>query len=230
MNLFRNGNLELLLATDVAARGIDVDDVDMVFNYDMPQDMEWYVHRIGRTGRAGRRGKAISLITAREQYKIDSLEEYCNTRIKLRDMPTAGSAMTVKAHRAVADAIEYCEGKDLNAYMKIVYKKCVEEEHDPLYVAACFLRQSLGELEVEVGEETKQDRKANREKRERREREKREKRKAEKLEVPGSRGSRERDKKKDKKDKASNKGKSKKSQKAPKQRHQIKPKKKAKKK
>ena len=228
MNLFRNGNLELLLATDVAARGIDVDDVDMVFNYDMPQDMEWYVHRIGRTGRAGRRGKAISLITAREQYKIDSLEEYCNTRIKLRDMPTAGSAMTVKAHRAVADAIEYCEGKDLNAYMKIVYKKCVEEEHDPLYVAACFLRQSLGELEVEVGEETKQDRKANREKRERREREKREKRKAEKLEVPGSRGSRERDKKKDKKkDKPS---KSKKSQKAPKQRHQIKPKKKAKKK
>ncbi|MBR4019788.1 MAG: DEAD/DEAH box helicase [Firmicutes bacterium] len=232
MNLFRNGNLELLLATDVAARGIDVDDVDMVFNYDMPQDMEWYVHRIGRTGRAGRRGKAISLITAREQYKIDSLEEYCNTRIKLRDMPTAGSAMTVKAHRTVADAIEYCDGKDLNAYMKIVYKKCVEEEHDPLYVAACFLRQNLGELEVEVGEETKQDRKANREKRERREREKREKRK---LEVPGSRGSRERDKgdrdkrdrKKDKKEKTSGKSKSKK---APKQRHQIKPKKKSKKK
>ncbi len=231
MNLFRNGNLELLLATDVAARGIDVDDVDMVFNYDMPQDMEWYVHRIGRTGRAGRRGKAISLITAREQYKIDSLEEYCNTRIKLRDMPTAGSAMTVKAHRAVADAIEYCDGKDLNAYMKIVYKKCVEEEHDPLYIAACFLRQSLGELEVEVGEETKQDKKANKEKRERREKERREKREREKrekgkVEVPGSRSGR--DKKKDKKkDKPS---KSKKSQKAPKQRHQIKPKKKAKKK
>lgn len=51
MNLFRGGSLELLLATDVAARGIDVDDVDMVFNYDMPQDMEYYVHRIGRTGR-----------------------------------------------------------------------------------------------------------------------------------------------------------------------------------
>jgi len=236
MNLFRNGNLELLLATDVAARGIDVDDVDMVFNYDMPQDMEWYVHRIGRTGRAGRRGKAISLITAREQYKIDSLEEYCNTRIKLRDMPTAGSAMTVKAHRAVADAIEYCDGKDLNAYMKIVYKKCVEEEHDPLYVAACFLRQNLGELEVEVGEETKQDRKANREKRERREREKREKRK---LEVPGSRGSRNRDRDHDRdkggKDKREKKNKKErpskaKSKKAQKQRHQIKPKKKAKKK
>ena len=233
MNLFRNGNLELLLATDVAARGIDVDDVDMVFNYDMPQDMEWYVHRIGRTGRAGRRGKAISLITAREQYKIDSLEEYCNTRIKLRDMPTAGSAMTVKAHRAVADAIEYCEGKDLNAYMKIVYKKCVEEEHDPLYVAACFLRQSLGELEVEVGEETEADKKANKRKRERRERERREKRKAEKLEVPGSRRGRERDRDKDsrdKRDKKKDKSSKGKSKKTPKQRHQIKPKKKAKKK
>ena len=233
MNLFRNGNLELLLATDVAARGIDVDDVDMVFNYDMPQDMEWYVHRIGRTGRAGRRGKAISLITAREQYKIDSLEEYCNTRIKLRDMPTAGSAMTVKAHRAVADAIEYCEGKDLNAYMKIVYKKCVEEEHDPLYVAACFLRQSLGELEVEVGEETEADKKANKQKRERRERERREKRKAEKLEVPGSRRGRERDRDKDsrdKRDKKKDKPSKSKNKKATKQRHQIKPKKKAKKK
>ncbi len=225
MNLFRNGNLELLLATDVAARGIDVDDVDMVFNYDMPQDMEWYVHRIGRTGRAGRRGKAISLITAREQYKIDSLEEYCNTRIKLRDMPTAGSAMTVKAHRAVADAMEYCEGKDLNAYMKIVYKKCVEEEHDPLYVAACFLRQSLGELEVEVGEESPQDKKANKQKRERRERERREKRKAE---VPGSRSTRDRDRDKggkDKRDKKKDKPSKSKSKKAPKQRHQIKPKK-----
>lgn len=236
MNLFRNGNLELLLATDVAARGIDVDDVDMVFNYDMPQDMEWYVHRIGRTGRAGRRGKAISLITAREQYKIDSLEEYCNTKIKLRDMPTAGSAMTVKAHRAVADAIEYCDGKDLNAYMKIVYKKCVEEEHDPLYVAACFLRQSLGELEVEVGEETKQDKKANKEKRERRERERREKREREKrekgkVEVPGSRSGRDRDRGgKDKRDKKKDKPSKSKAKKVPKQRHQIKPKKKAKKK
>ena len=82
MNLFRNGSLELLLATDVAARGIDVDDVDMVFNYDMPQDMEYYVHRIGRTGRAGKTAKAVSLITSREKYKIDSLENYCNTEIK----------------------------------------------------------------------------------------------------------------------------------------------------
>lgn len=151
MNLFRGGSLELLLATDVAARGIDVDDVDMVFNYDMPQDMEYYVHRIGRTGRAGKRGKAVSLITRGERYKIASLEEYCNTRIREKDMPTAGSAMTVKAYRSVTDALDYCRDKDLTPYMKIVYKRCVDDGCDPLEVAAAFLRQSLGEIEPEAG-------------------------------------------------------------------------------
>ena len=158
MNLFRNGSLELLLATDVAARGIDVDDVDMVFNYDMPQDMEYYVHRIGRTGRAGKNGKAVSLITSREKYKIDSLENYCNTEIKRKDMPTATSAMTVKAYKNVKDAMDYCQDKDLVPYMKIVYKQCVEEEMEPLMVAAAFLRQSLGEIEAEPKQENRASR------------------------------------------------------------------------
>jgi len=155
MNLFRGGNLELLLATDVAARGIDVDDVDMVFNYDMPQDMEYYVHRIGRTGRAGKTGQAISLITSREKYKIDSLEEYCRTEIKRQEMPSAGSAMAKKAYRAVEDAVAYCVDKDvdMDPYMRVVYRKCVELKIDPLVAAAAFLRQNLGEIEVEVGEE-----------------------------------------------------------------------------
>ncbi|MGN0658662.1 MAG: DEAD/DEAH box helicase [Emergencia sp.] len=160
MNLFRGGNLQLLLATDVAARGIDVDDVDMVFNYDMPQDMEYYVHRIGRTGRAGKKGKAVSLITSREKYKIDSLEEYCNTRIRRKDMPTAGSAMTVKAYRNVSDAMEYCADKDLTPYMKIVFKRCEDEGYDPLQVAAAFLRMSLGEIEPEAGREISGERQA----------------------------------------------------------------------
>jgi ATP-dependent RNA helicase DeaD len=158
MTLFRSGKLELLLATDVAARGIDVDDVDMVFNYDMPQDMEYYVHRIGRTGRAGRKGKAISLITPREKYKIRSLEDYCNTKIKEKDMPTAASALTVKAYKSVSDAVEYCEGKDLTPYMKIVYKRCVDDGLDPLEVAAAFLRMNLGEIEPESEQEPSEKR------------------------------------------------------------------------
>lgn len=155
MNLFRGGNLQLLLATDVAARGIDVDDVDMVFNYDMPQDMEYYVHRIGRTGRAGKSGQAISLITSREKFKIESLEEYCRTEIGRQEMPSAGSAMARKAYRAVEDAVAYCVDKDvdMDPYMHVVYRKCMELKIDPLVAAAAFLRQNLGEIEVEVGEE-----------------------------------------------------------------------------
>lgn len=168
MNLFRNGSLELLLATDVAARGIDVEDVDMVFNYDMPQDMEYYVHRIGRTGRAGRKGRAVSLITPREKYKIDSLEDYCNTRIKKKEMPTAASALTVKAYKHVSDAMDYCKDKDLIPFMKIIYKRCTDDGVDPLEVAAAFLRMGLGDIE-EVREPDKQKKDESRRRRNRRE-------------------------------------------------------------
>src|SRR6185436_10317769 len=70
MNKFRKSGLEFLVATDVAARGIDVDDVQVVFNYDLPYDVEDYVHRIGRTGRAGRSGLAISFVAGRELFQI----------------------------------------------------------------------------------------------------------------------------------------------------------------
>ena len=73
MQKFRNGTIEILVATDVAARGIDVDDIDIVFNYDVPQDEEYYVHRIGRTGRAGRSGKAFTFCVGKEIYKLPDI-------------------------------------------------------------------------------------------------------------------------------------------------------------
>jgi len=79
MNKFRKSGLEFLVATDVAARGIDVDDVQVVFNYDLPYDVEDYVHRIGRTGRAGRSGRAISFVAGRELFQMPqhrALHEY----------------------------------------------------------------------------------------------------------------------------------------------------------
>ena len=78
MSRFRTDGIEILVATDVAARGIDVDDVDAVINYDIPHDVEGYVHRIGRTGRAGREGKAFTFVTVREQYKIREIIRYTN--------------------------------------------------------------------------------------------------------------------------------------------------------
>jgi ATP-dependent RNA helicase DeaD len=89
MQKFRKSGLEFLVATDVAARGIDVDDVEAVFNYDLPYDSEDYVHRIGRTGRRGREGRAISFVSGREVYQIRQIERYANTRIQRGRPPTA---------------------------------------------------------------------------------------------------------------------------------------------
>jgi ATP-dependent RNA helicase DeaD len=88
MNKFRKSGLEFLVATDIAARGIDVDDVQVVFNYDLPYDPEDYVHRIGRTGRAGKSGKAISLVPFRELFQIRNIERFANVRIQRGKIPT----------------------------------------------------------------------------------------------------------------------------------------------
>jgi ATP-dependent RNA helicase DeaD len=90
MNQFRKSGLEFLVATDVAARGIDVDDIQVVFNYDLPYDVEDYLHRIGRTGRAGRSGKAISFVSGREMAQIQNIERYTKVRIQRGRAPTAG--------------------------------------------------------------------------------------------------------------------------------------------
>jgi ATP-dependent RNA helicase DeaD len=88
MNKFRKSGLNFLVATDIAARGIDVDDVEVVFNYDLPYDSEDYVHRIGRTGRKGRSGYAISFVSGRELFQIRNIERYANTRINRGRVPT----------------------------------------------------------------------------------------------------------------------------------------------
>ncbi len=89
MQKFRRSGLEFLVATDVAARGIDVDDVEVVFNYDLPYDVEDYVHRIGRTGRAGKSGRAISFVAGRELFQISHIERYTKTKIHRAKPPTA---------------------------------------------------------------------------------------------------------------------------------------------
>jgi ATP-dependent RNA helicase DeaD len=88
MSRFRSAAIEFLVATDVAARGIDVENVEVVFNYDLPWDEEDYVHRIGRTGRAGRPGRAMSLIVGREIYKLQSIERYTRMKIPRRQVPS----------------------------------------------------------------------------------------------------------------------------------------------
>src|SRR5436190_14302812 len=98
MNKFRKSGLEFLVATDVAARGIDVDDIQVVFNYDLPYDGEDYVHRIGRTGRAGRAGRAISFASGREVFQIRNIERYTNVRIQRAKPPTAVEVEEARAN------------------------------------------------------------------------------------------------------------------------------------
>ena len=98
MQKFRKSGLEFLVATDVAARGIDVDDVQVVFNYDLPYDGEDYVHRIGRTGRKGREGRAISFASGREVFQIRNIERYTNMRIPRGRPPTADEVHDARAN------------------------------------------------------------------------------------------------------------------------------------
>ena len=88
MNAFRNGSVSVLVATDVAARGLDVDEVDLVINYDLPFDGEDYVHRIGRTGRAGRSGKAISLVAGKDVYKLQTIQRHTKQKVQRFKVPT----------------------------------------------------------------------------------------------------------------------------------------------
>jgi ATP-dependent RNA helicase DeaD len=102
MNKFRKSGLEFLVATDVAARGIDVDDVQVVFNYDLPYDVEDYVHRIGRTGRAGRSGRAISFVAGRELFQIQQIERYTKTRIHRAKIPTVTEVEQARSNVFIA--------------------------------------------------------------------------------------------------------------------------------
>ncbi len=85
---FKAGHIELLVATDVAARGLDIDEVDAVFNFDLPQDPEDYVHRIGRTGRAGRSGKAYSFVFGKDVYRLNTIEKYIRQKITRAGVPS----------------------------------------------------------------------------------------------------------------------------------------------
>jgi ATP-dependent RNA helicase DeaD len=98
MNRFRKSGLEFLVATDVAARGIDVENIEVVFNYDLPYDGEDYVHRIGRTGRQGRSGRAISFASGREVFQIRAIERYVNTRIHRATAPTVDEVEAARAN------------------------------------------------------------------------------------------------------------------------------------
>lgn len=150
MNSFRKGNTEILVATDVAARGIDVDDVEAVFNYDIPHDDEYYVHRIGRTGRAGREGIAFSLVVGKEVYKLRDIQRYCKTKIIPQAIPSLDNITEIKAEKILAQAKAFIENEDLSRVLNVVEKKVLEEDYTTLDLAAALLRMSMGDESEDI--------------------------------------------------------------------------------
>ena len=150
MNSFRNGRTEILVATDVAARGIDVDDVEAVFNYDIPQDDEYYVHRIGRTGRAGRTGIAFSFVVGREVYKLRDIQRYCKTKIIPQAVPSLDDITEIKAEKILEQADCVMNEMDLSPIVHILEKKLLEEDYTSLELAAALLRMHMGESNEDI--------------------------------------------------------------------------------
>lgn len=155
MNGFRKGRTDILVATDVAARGIDVDDVEAVFNYDIPQDEEYYVHRIGRTGRAGREGKAFSLVVGKEVYKLRDIQRYCKTKIVPQPIPSIDDVTEIKTDKILCQAEELLQDSDMNRLIDIIEKKVLEEDYTTLDLAAGLLRMIMGEDNEDIIEDSR---------------------------------------------------------------------------
>jgi ATP-dependent RNA helicase DeaD len=149
MKKFRDGKLEILVATDVAARGLDIEDITHVVNYDIPQDPESYVHRIGRTGRAGKKGVAFTFIQPREYRQLKLIEKQVKTRIIRKQLPSAADILdrqreTIKNrlmqtieqnkfadyHTIVADLMVDCDVLDIAAAALKLYQEGFKEKTD----------------------------------------------------------------------------------------------------
>ncbi len=150
MNSFRNGKTEILVATDVAARGIDVDDVEAVFNYDLPQDDEYYVHRIGRTGRAGREGIAFSFVVGKEVYKLRDIQRYCKTKIIPQAIPSLNDVTAIKVDKVLENVADTIGDTDLSKMVNIIEKKLLEEDYTSLDLAAALLKMMIGEENEDI--------------------------------------------------------------------------------
>lgn len=159
MNKFRKGLIDILVATDVAARGIDVNNVDSVFNYDIPSDEEYYVHRIGRTGRAGKFGVSYSFVFGRDHYKLKDIQRYTKCEILPMKPPTISDVEEMLLNSAADKVVAALENK--GGYSKYVttIEKILEESEDAttLDVAAALFQMAFDELESRGYEESDLD-------------------------------------------------------------------------
>ncbi|SDY64088.1 DEAD/DEAH box helicase [Tindallia californiensis] len=137
MRRFKQGQVELLVATDVAARGLDISGVTHVYNFDIPQDPESYVHRVGRTGRAGKTGEAITFVTSREMDHLRSIEQSIKKKILRKSAPTLSDALEGQQRTAVENLLQIIENKEYLPYQEVA-RELLEENDSTLMVAAAL--------------------------------------------------------------------------------------------
>ena len=156
MARFRKRAVEILVATDVAARGLDVDDIEVVFNYDLPHDGEDYVHRIGRTGRAGRGGKAVTFVAGREIYRLEHIQRFTKSRIRRLKIP---SAEEVEGKRATAFAEALRETLAKGEYKRHdeLLDRLLEQDYSPTDIASALIH-LLGDEKPRAGQPIPEDR------------------------------------------------------------------------
>ncbi len=134
---FKEGNLEFLIATDVAARGIDIENVSHVINYDMPQDVESYVHRVGRTARVNRKGTAYTLVTTREYMALKQIEKAIKCKIRRKDIPTIDDIFQAKYNDILDMVKEALEQDDYKRFVPLVVE--MDEEYNMVDVSAALM-------------------------------------------------------------------------------------------
>jgi ATP-dependent RNA helicase DeaD len=139
LNRYRNGQVRVLVATDVAARGLDIDDISHVFNFDLPDDPEVYVHRVGRTGRAGREGVAISLLTPKDRWQLRRIEDYTRFKLERAELPTI---QQIENHRQalLMEQLEVWIRRGRCRREREMVDLLVQTGQDPLDVAAAAMK------------------------------------------------------------------------------------------
>ena len=137
MKRFRDGHADLLVATDVAARGLDIETVTHVINYDIPFDVEQYIHRIGRTGRAGRTGDAITLIEGRQRRQLEAIERMTGAKMKMARIPTAADIAARRRDQFKDSIREALEEKGYDAHLQTIQD--LESDFSPSEIAAAAL-------------------------------------------------------------------------------------------
>ncbi|HEX8561032.1 MAG TPA: DEAD/DEAH box helicase [Pyrinomonadaceae bacterium] len=149
----RGGQVEIVVATDVAARGLDVERIGLVINYDMPNDVESYVHRIGRTGRAGRAGRAVLFVTPRQQRMKREVEQYTGQRIEPMRAPTEADVAARRVALFKERVLKTLESEELELYLSLVEELAEESGRDMAEIAAAAVRLAGGDRPLEVAVE-----------------------------------------------------------------------------